>query len=758
MLALFRKYQKGLFIVVSIVVLASFSFFGVQKAGFENEIVEKDGDVGMAIDGSMLRLKDINRMKRFIQSDAHDTQMLMAGEMPNMLNDGVIRTDFIESGLARHLLLSYKDEVENGLKTQLVKQKRFRPYAHKEAPFISVRGLWKQIAPDIDEAFEAFKSIPLDAYEKNVDALLDLYQKEERLPPHMLKQFLHYQLGQMKWVQPDQELMQGTFALFRAKHVGDWFGKEAIDLFAETILNGALVATQKGYVVSTKEAKEALYSNARNALKKQEQKNPTDGHVSQCMMRQLHALQMTEPDAISLWQKVLLFRKYVEDVGSAVFVDAMTAKNYENFAAKKVEKNVYHFAKPIRLKTFRDMLGLQCYIDAVTAPQARMSMHALDLPQAFLPAEHIEKKVPELTYQPCTVAYKSVSKKDVLVEIPVQDVWAKELDETFFQSVKKEIPALSQGGSTSLHEREKAIERLNDKEREKLDFLAREALLEQVPGLLEETLAQAEEREETLHISLGNLEAPLPGITDAAALRELFASGKETIENWTQDGEHFYSFAIKTHNEPIQLVSYEEAKSKGIIDALTTRALEQYYAKHRGSHKELFQSEDGEWKPLRLVMDEVGLLAFSGLCKAIETHVGKTLELSEYPKHRFDHYFSKLGVKLREATADTAEFFAEGPWQITKEEVASIRSEKGDWYDSEAFELSPQSWSSPKHTQDGKPFIYSVSDVGVDEEKCAELIEKERALLGNEVKQELFQQLIAEFKEKDAIHLPLDDA
>lgn len=754
MLALFRKYQKVLFTVVSIMVLASFAFFGVQKAGFDKQVREKDGDVGVAVDGSKIRLLELNRLKRFIRTDAHDTQMLMARDMPNMLNDGIIRNEFIKTGLLKDLFLAYKEELQPEFTERVAKQKRFKPYVNKEAPFLSVEGLWEHILPELKETFEAFKKIPADDYENNIQTLLTLYDYEQKFPPHMLKQFLHYQANQYKWVQPDSELANGTFALFRAKHIGDWFGEQSIDLIAQTILNGALVAKREGYTVSRKEAEDALYENGKQALAMQQGGKATEKEVRRFVENQLQYLQLSEFDAISLMQKIQLFKKYFQDVGSAVFVDTATLKTYQESMGKKVDKMVYHFVEPIALRSFRDMLGFQYYIDAITTPQARKSMHILDLPQAILPAEHVEKKTPELTRTTYTVKLRSVKKDDLLMEIPVQDVWKRQLEEKHFAVLQEKCSELRGKGYATELARQEKLDALDDVQRDKVDRITREELLQERPELLQELLSAAEEREEAISISIGNGDAPLVGISDFRAFRDMLETAEKPIEAYSQDGTHFYSLEVKEKGKGLELLSYCEAKEKGILDGLLTRFLEKQYPEIREKHPNTFKDAEGNWKPFAAVRDEIGGLVYQDLCTALDTFAKRSLTREEYPEVRFGYFFDKLYTKVKEDEGCLGE--QEGQWKVEKEEVVSVQSEKGAWYDEDAFHMDPKSWSSSKNDSNGRPYIYRVGDVCADTGKLPELIEKERNALAKEAKRELMLELIAEMQKEDAIHFLYD--
>ena len=126
MLDFFRRYQRGLFIVITVVIVISFSFFGTFQA-FAGK--EQDDKVAFtALDGSKVRRSEVVDMVAFLTSDSHD--FLFSGGAGNALNDGVLAGDILESGLAQVIGVPYLTEMAPELQTRLEREKRYKSYTH----------------------------------------------------------------------------------------------------------------------------------------------------------------------------------------------------------------------------------------------------------------------------------------------------------------------------------------------------------------------------------------------------------------------------------------------------------------------------------------------------------------------------------------------------------------------------------------------------------------------------------------------------
>src|ERR1019366_8989292 len=108
MLEFFRRYQRGFFIVITVVIVISFSFFGTFQT-FDSK--QQDDRVAFtALDGSKVRRSDIADMVAFLTADSHD-YLFSGGGSGNALNDGVLAGDILESGLAQIIAAPYLIEI-----------------------------------------------------------------------------------------------------------------------------------------------------------------------------------------------------------------------------------------------------------------------------------------------------------------------------------------------------------------------------------------------------------------------------------------------------------------------------------------------------------------------------------------------------------------------------------------------------------------------------------------------------------------------
>ena len=141
MLGFFQKYQRVFFIFVTVMVVASFAFFGVFDTLSNNDRTVEDRQIGETVDGSPMMLLEVQRLSRFIATDAEDDSPYFNGTA-NLCNDGVIRNDLLRTGISDLLVSDYFTVMKGDLKQRLDRAKRYRVYENPEAPFISARAVW----------------------------------------------------------------------------------------------------------------------------------------------------------------------------------------------------------------------------------------------------------------------------------------------------------------------------------------------------------------------------------------------------------------------------------------------------------------------------------------------------------------------------------------------------------------------------------------------------------------------------------------
>jgi len=135
MLGFFRKYQRYFFIVITVVIVISFTFFGTSSNMQRTQYIEKTAFT--AIDGSEISRSELEELVLFVGTDNEDKLLLGGAWGLNFLNDGVLKRDFIETGLAEILVAPFLKEMRGDLQSRHQREKRYAPYEHPEAKFIS---------------------------------------------------------------------------------------------------------------------------------------------------------------------------------------------------------------------------------------------------------------------------------------------------------------------------------------------------------------------------------------------------------------------------------------------------------------------------------------------------------------------------------------------------------------------------------------------------------------------------------------------
>jgi hypothetical protein len=490
MLDFFRKYQRSFFLAITVMVISSFTFFGTYST-FAGAEERPDRAIGQMIDGSSMMLSEVQKLSRFIGTDREDS-MQGRGVPPNLCNDGVIRYDLLRDGLAELIVAEYFDALKGDFESRLEKAKRYKPYAHPEAPFLSAKAVWDHFIPELNAEITALQT-QSEAAPSVFSRLAKLYQFQSRLQPEMLRQILIYQHRQYSWLTMDQRLSYEDLSLFGFHSASDWFGHNFVDLVSEFILNAAVAAEEKGYRVSLEEAKGDLIHRFQESMQKLAEAKAKH-EIS--FNNHLRTLGFDEKSAAEVWRRVLLFRRYFHDVGGAAFVDKLPYKDFAEYAKETAIVHTYKW--PLSIQTAQDLAEFQFYIKAV-CPKGKES-----LPTAILPVDEIEKKFPQLVRRTFRAQVAEVPKKQIALRASIKQVWDWQTDDANWAQLRKEF---SLPDAATHEERFNVLERLDPVKRSQADAWSRDKIVDQNPIWVEEALAAAPRNEKIWTVS-GN-EEPL---------------------------------------------------------------------------------------------------------------------------------------------------------------------------------------------------------------------------------------------------------
>ncbi|MDE3046632.1 MAG: hypothetical protein KGJ02_08350 [Verrucomicrobiota bacterium] len=733
MLDFFRKYQRAFFFVITVMVIASFSFFGTFST-FTNVETRPDRVIGKAIDGSDLRLLEIEALARFLSTDREDIPYLSHQIPLNLLNDGVIRRDFLSSGIADVLVRGSFSTLKESLAQKFQRMKTFKAYEHPHAPFLSAKAVWERFVPALNREWSAIQTME----ELNPEAfghVARLYQLQSTFPSEWLRQVLAVQERQYKWLQPDERLRQDDLSIFGFHSMADWFGKDFIDLVAEFIHNAAIEAEKKGYVVSLEEAKGDLRRIFSDSMQKvQEAKLPLNISYKE----QLRVLGMEESEAAQVWRKVLLLRRYFHDAGQSAFIDRLPYSEFAKIANEKATVDIYGWGKAFHVKNALDALALDTYLKSVSGQSKA-------LPKELLTVEQVQEKTPELIQTLYTAKVSAVDKREAALRAPLKEVWDFEISDEAWKGLKKEFPFLQALSSNTPEERFQFLETLDPVRRAKVDLYARRRLLEKHGEWVKEALNAAQGEEKQLVLSAGRIHLPhLDNPHRLGSLFEQILSCPEIALSELQQfdsGEAVFRFENIAKISDRKIKTLEEAKSDGSIALLVERVLEKEYPKLKSKLPTELQV-----KEFKDVKEDLAALLMGYQAEALEKNQPLFYAAAKQAQKELQ---AKGWTPVEGEDPLVAQF------KIQRWEKEISRTNEEDWMAEQSFELLPEHWS-PIHVDptEGVSFLYVKERTASDLPILNQLFFGKEMLVAD-VQRFLAEELFHLMVKKNAIAIPL---
>lgn len=549
MMNLFRKYQKTFLGILTVFIIASFVFFGTYDAivGRGGAASVPDVAIGKAVDGSVMKQREIQNLISMLETDAQDVMIIEGKATINLLNDGVVRSDILSSEIGRLLVGTYYEELKGDLEGKWERYKTFKPYRHPSQS-IGLEALWKQFVPQLARDFEKFKSMTGGFSVEGFDALSKLYIDQAGFPPRLARQFLAYH-QQQYGMGEDAHLMNGDLSLFYAKTLSDWFGSRFTEVVAGFIHNAAAYAKSKGYSVSFEEAKASLMQiGMENIQRIERDKEITGEDFSKFYQHQIAGLGMSEKEAVQAWQKVLLFRRLVIDVEKGIVVDAPFFKEMQKDAAKGVHVELYRLPKEYRGLNDEDLRKLEKYL-AVTESST---------------PEEVIKKASQLVVKKFKVKVAHLEKKNLPTEVSLKRTWAWEIEDRNWKTLMDSFPEVAKCKATDREVRFSYLSGLSDKSRAEIDQFARMRIIDETPEFIYERLDSVEAEAKVMKIGQENL----PGVKDNEKLTRMLE--KEPTFVYTDDHENYYRFEV-VERMGLEVLSFAEAK--GVIEKADASAM-----------------------------------------------------------------------------------------------------------------------------------------------------------------------------------------
>lgn len=788
MLQFFRRYQKFFFILITAVVVVTFSFFGVNPAPAGSMLSRRDDVVSHTALGQALTRGDLEDMVLFLDTDQSDSRNAERLWGFNFLNDGVIRRDFIESGLAQ-TLFGRDSGIGQQLQERFPREKRYRSYRHPQAPFVNAEMAWNYFAPNLKTAYDALRAQTNPMSSEGIEARMALYLEQSNFPALALKQALLFQQQQYEWLRADPQLEQADLSLFGYHAASDWFGRRFVHLVAQLIFNGAERAEALGYSVSDDEVRADLLKNAQKAFDEYfSQPQVRISNAGALYQEQLRRMQLGEGRAVATWRKVMLFRRLFEDVGNAALVDPLLYTKLSDYANDAVEVTIYELPSALRLRRFADLQRFEVYRKAVAANES-----SEDLPKAFLSAEEVKKDYPELVQKRYQLHVSTVDKEALQVKVGVRETWNWQVNDEGWEQILQEFRDLALHEAKTQEERFAALQSLDGKARIQVDAFARRQIVTSHPEWLEQAMEEAEPAAVFLQLRLAGGKLSLEGVRDRTGLMmlldnvELDADPDGELALFSQNARHYHRIKVLERSSSLELLSFAEASSQKVLEEILDRQLASHYQNIRESNPVVFRAQDGQWRPLAEVREEVARNYFQNVVERVNGQYHewrKEQPATERDREKQQHSTeedraaarrfvqvllaarealhkdsSAEAVWVQESTAPSESDGlpprpeAEAQWKLIKRQLTIYRNSEDIIDPEEAFTLIQDDWSIVHTPSTGSLFFYQRGAPVEQHVSISQQMDRGRELLAQEARRSFFGKFMGELESGETLKM-----
>lgn len=736
MLGFLRKNQSYFLLFISIAIITSFLFFGTTQKLPERK-PKKEVLLGVAADGSLIYVREIEQMVRFCLTDQFDNPSIKTGVI-NFLNDGVIRNDIIRSGLATLLLENDFDRIQPELETKLSEFQKFSSYKHPERPSISVENIYAKFAPELLETLQIFRTrnevTPLVFSD-----IVSMYQQQQRLQPELIRQYLLYE-EKISGATADPHLLSKDLQLFHAYSLDEWFGKKFVELTCQFIHHCALEALQRGYSIQLDEVKGDLQRKSYEALQKlNREKKLSIEDFSAYYHQMIHLLGMEEEDVLLIWQKVMLFRRLLQDITQGVVFEGSGLLDYFKYAKEKICITKYEIPKNLIFKDIWDLLQLQFYITKTSSGE-----NILELPIDSLPITEIKSRSPEFIEHIYQICITEKSMTELFQHISLQEMWKWQINNwSRLQDAFVDIRScVSNDPGDQLH----YLDEIDHNLRMRIDEFTKKQILKDNPSRIEKILSESTKENRIFTIpTYGNCTA-LKGFTknlECIAFLDEHRESQSVVQKIDFDKEIFYQIeGISKKGESI--ITFARAKEEGLLNEFLDAELQNFYDKGLCTEQVLE-------KPFEEMKEGVGLEKYQILfeelnnwCIANRGHPVKSPDM--YVKYRLYPWLHTQKNKLKSSQDYINSTYGQ-QWNLEKTIVTLTRSQaKSEQISEENFNAPINSWSPIGcFNEETIGFFQLDNRMLPPKEEFLSFVLTNQSLLFLEMKHELTRELLQNF-------------
>ena len=773
MFAFFRRYQRFFFLIVTAVVVVSFSFFGT----YSNFASAKEDNsvVFVGIDGSKVRRIEFTDYVQFFSSEGGNNGAFTPP------NSGFITNEILQKGIGS---LIWK-KIANGQELLLEssnKERKYVPYTHPQYQFLGLESVWTYFAPNVSDAYKNYRQLlerqemSPEFAEKLFDAKVKLYCAQTQFPPTLARQVLFYQMKQLG--DRNFAVDSNRLALFGYESLQNWFQKPFVDACVVWIYNIARIAEKEGVQVSDKEVLFEMLKQCQEFLNKEPSLKQQGVESSvQLLHDSLRRMGLDERRATLVMRDVLLYRKFFERLGTAVPVAPQVFESLVENANSFVRLVSYQLPEELRLKNQEQMYKIQLWIDAVRKGAVSSNWEGtLELPKEIKTVQELQKNYPQLVQKQFHVQWAAVDSDDIAESIPLREIWSWQTSNIGWKKLQDTFTELKAINANNATERLAIVDELPQAKREEIDLFSRKNYLLQNPIRIRDAILQAEMKPAVLSVRLEKSVLPFSGITQPESFKKLLSEvviGEldPRFECYTQDNRYYIRLIVNDRPLHDEVISLGQALSDGTLESLLDETAQTAYSRIRSQNPKSYLQENGEWKPLTAVREEILEKHFSTLISALDraTVVYKvsfpTLCDWEQVKEarmavRFMPFINSIWNRVEKEPGVIAAYVddAQGPsgfddqhkniqWKLKSKMMQIVRKEGSPLFSYKSLlDLSPGALVSPHfRTSEGVVFA-SIIEKGVDS-SFQDLNEKTMTLyreIGDEVIFQYAQKSIAD--------------
>ncbi|WP_348663914.1 hypothetical protein [Chlamydia vaughanii] len=550
MLAFFYKHQKkfiGLVIIgvcVSGIGIGWGRHPGEMSRGGSNKVV-------FSVPGKKYSEREFLTIKKFFTNEAYP--FTGNPQRWNFLNEGLLTERFLTNKVGEKLFLKVYSDYP-----AFNKEKRYQSYRRFDTPFISSEEVWKSSAPRLYEALNTLQQVETPVSSEGFIARVRLFLEEKKFPHYILRQMLEYR-RQMFNLPQDAALAQGKdLRLFGYSNISDWFGDAYVSSAVEALLR--FVNEQKKNIAmpSIKEARQDFYDKAKQAFTKLSKHTDLNLTFDQFVACYFEFLGTSETEFFKIYREILLCKRAFLQLEGSVTFDYRPLQEFFSMAKDSTSVEIVKLPREYHFKNEEDLEAFETYISLVGVP----TKDCLDVPRFTLPVKTIKAKEPRLVGRRFVLTYKSLKLQDLETKVPMVEVHQWQQNPENFQILLQQFPKIETCSSS------KDFQTLKPSLVEKIYSFTRKEILRSHPERIKEGLSQRNNESNEVFLSFGK-DSVLEGILKSEELAALLLEN-ELLENYSQDGEHYYTFIVDNCFEGEEVIPYREVIRKGLTKTLVS--------------------------------------------------------------------------------------------------------------------------------------------------------------------------------------------